>query len=167
MDRVGWLLDPVVGGGGALRNLGLHAVDAALCLFGAAAPEVVGAVVRATMHGEAVEDYAVAVLTAAGGPVVTVEAGYSYATMAPGGDYEWRVSTANAYLVDSGETCRVATLDDGAVRMIEPVPSRLRYRAFMADTLDRLRRGVPPLVGFGDYVRAMRLVDAIYARAAA
>ncbi len=166
VDRVGWLLDPAVGGGGALRNLGLHAVDAALCLFGTAAPEVVGAVVRATMHGEAVEDYAVAVLTAVGGPVVTVEAGYSYATMAPGGDYEWRVSAANAYLVDNGETCRVATLDDGAVRMIEPVPSRLRYRAFMADTLERLRQGAAPLVGFGDYVRAMRLVDAIYARAA-
>jgi hypothetical protein len=47
------------------------------------------------------------------------------------------------------------------------VPSRDRYRAFMADTLDRLRRGVLPLVDFNDYVRAMRVVDAIYARAAA
>jgi predicted dehydrogenase len=166
VDRVGWLLDPAIGGGGAMRNLGLHAVDAALCLFGDTEPVLATAVVRADMHGEAVEDYSLAVLTAPGGPVVTVEAGYSYATMAPGGDYEWRVSAGNAYLVDTGATCRVATLDDGAISEVEPVPSRDRYRVFMADTLDRFRRGVRPLVDFNDYVRAMRVVDAIYARAA-
>jgi predicted dehydrogenase len=97
--------------------------------------------------------------------VVTVEAGYTFATMAAGGDYEWRVAAAGAYMIDTGAVCRVATLDDGVVREITPVPSRDRYRAFMADTLDRLRRGVRPLVDFADYVRAMRVVDAIYAQA--
>jgi predicted dehydrogenase len=164
-DRVAWLLDPAVGGGGAMRNLGLHAVDAALMLFGAAEPDLLTAVARADMHGEKVEDYALAVLAAKGGPVVTVEAGYSYATLAPGGDYEWRVSAGNAYLIDTGAACRVATRDDGQVREIAPVLSRARYRAFMADTLDRLRRGDRPLVDFADYLRAMRVVDAIYARA--
>ncbi len=166
VDRVDWLLDPAVSGGGAMRNLGLHAVDAALMLFGADEPALLTAVARADMHGERVEDYSLAVLATKGGPVVTVEAGYSYATMAPGGDYEWRVSAGNAYLVDTGAACRVATLDDGQTREIAPVPSRTRYRAFMADTLERLRTGKRPLVDFNDYVRAMRVVDAIYARAA-
>ncbi len=167
VDRVDWQLDPSVSGGGAMRNLGLHAVDAALTLFGRDEPDLLAAVARSDMHGEKVEDYALAVLATKGGPVVTVEAGYSYATMAPGGDYEWRVSAGNAYLVDTGATCRVATLDDGQTREIAPVPSRTRYRAFMADTLERLRKGERPLVDFNDYVRAMRVVDAIYARATA
>ena len=166
-DRVAWMLDPAVAGGGAMRNLGLHAVDAALVLFGDDDPDLLTAVARSSMHGEKVEDYSLAVLATRSGPVVTVEAGYSYATLAPGGDYEWRVSTGNAYLVDTGAVCRVATLDDGQTREITPVPSRSRYRVFMADTLERLRSGTRPLVDFNDYVRAMRVVDAIYAKAAA
>src|SRR6185312_3806603 len=31
-DGVGWMLDPVLSGGGALRNLGIHGVDGALAL---------------------------------------------------------------------------------------------------------------------------------------
>ncbi len=165
VDGVPWLLDPAVGGGGALRNLGLHAVDAALMLFEAEAPELSGAAVRHTAHGEAVEDYAVALLSRPGGPVVTVEAGYTYASMAPGGDFEWRVAASGATLIDRGDTCSVTTLDDGVCRMLEPLPAAHRYRAFMADTLDRLRRSAPPLVGFADYLKAMRMVDRIYREA--
>jgi predicted dehydrogenase len=164
-DGVGWLLDPAVAGGGALRNLGLHGVDAALALFGDAEPAVTGAQTRSALYSEAVEEYAVATLAVPGGPVVTVEAGCTYASMAAGGDFEWRVSAANAYLIDRGRTCSVATLDDATRRDIAPVPPGERYRHFMADTLDRLRRGAPPSVGLDHYVRAMRLIDRIYAEA--
>lgn len=163
-DGVPWLLDPAIGGGGALRNLGLHAVDAALALLGEGGPAILGASVSNTAHGEAVEDYAVALL-ADGGATITVEAGYTYASMAAGGDFEWRVAAAGATLIDRGDACSVATLDDGATRMLEPVPAGARYRAFMADTLARLRRGAAPLAGFDDYLRAMRVVDRIYEEA--
>lgn len=165
IDGVPWLLDPEIGGGGALRNLGLHAVDAALSLFGDVPPEIAGAVVRNTTHGERVDDYAIATLVRPEGPVVTVEAGYTYASMAPGGDFEWRVAASGATLIDRGDSLSVATLDDGARRDLDPLPAGARYRAFMLDTLDRLRRGVAPLVGFDDYLRAMDLVDRIYAAA--
>ena len=60
---------------------------------------------------------------------------------------------------------RGGTLDAAARRSIAPVPSGSRYRVFMADTLDRPRRGLPPSVGLDDYLGAMRLVDRIYAAA--
>ena len=52
-----------------------------------------------------------------------------------------------------------------ARRLPNPLPAAARYRAFMADTLQRLRDGRAPLVGFADYVRVMQLADHIYARA--
>ena len=160
IDGVGWLLDPAVSGGGCLRNLGLHAADAALCLFGVM-PDVVGAVLSNRAHGERVEDHASAILTVSGGPTIVIEAGYTFASLQPGGDFEWRVVTSNATLIDRGDLASVTTLDDAAARGLPPLPASDRYRAFMADTLERLRAGRSPLVGFDDYVAAMTLVDRI------
>lgn len=166
LDGVPWVLDPAIGGGGALRNLGIHGIDAALALAGGADLTVVSALVDRRLHGEAVEEYAIVTLRAPDGMIATVEAGYTYASMAPGGDFEWRVSTRNAYLLDRGDSCRVATLDDGRVRDLAPIPPADRYAAFMADTLDRLARNAAPAVGIGDYLQAMRLIDRAYQEAA-
>lgn len=164
-DGVPWLLDPATGGGGALRNLGLHALDAALALCGGAMPAILGAVVSHATHGEAVEDYAHATLLAPGGGVLSIEAGYTFASDAPGGDFEWRVATRNATLIDRGETLRIATLDDGMITRRDNITPAERYRAFMQRTFDCLRRGLAPPCGFQDYVRAMQLADSIYAAA--
>lgn len=166
LDRVPWVLDPAVGGGGALRNLGIHGIDAALALADGADLAIVSASIDRRLYGEAVEEYAIVVLRAPDGMIATVEAGYTYASMAPGGDFEWRVSARNAYLIDRGNACRVATLDDGRVRDLTPIPPADRYKAFMADTLDRLARGAAPSVGIGDYLQAMRLIDRAYQEAA-
>jgi predicted dehydrogenase len=167
LDGVPWVLDPAIGGGGALRNLGIHGIDAALALAGGADLAIVSAAIDRRLHGEAVEEYAIVTLRAPDGMIATVEAGYTYASMAPGGDFEWRVSARNATLIDRGDTCRVATLDDGRVRDLTPILPADRYKAFMADTLDRLARGAAPSVGIGDYLQAMRLIDRAYAEAAA
>jgi predicted dehydrogenase len=90
-----------------------------------------------------------------------IEAGYTFASMAPGGDFEWRIATARATLIDRGDTATVTTLDDATTRALPPLPAGTRYRAFMADTLQRLHEGRPPLVGFADYLAAMTLVDRI------
>lgn len=166
IDGVPWLLAPQTSGGGALRNLGIHGVDAALALAGDDGLELVSASLG-HLHGEAVEDYAVLTLRSDRGLIVTVEAGYTYASMAPGGDFEWRVSSANAYLVDRGDHCSTTTLDDAAVRGEPPLLPGERYKAFMADTLARLARGAAPLVGIEDYWRAMTLIDEAYRRATA
>ncbi|MGO1074120.1 Gfo/Idh/MocA family protein [Inquilinus sp. CA228] len=162
LDGVPWVLDPAIGGGGALRNLGIHGIDAALALAGGADLTVVSAAVDRRLHGEAVEEYAIVTLRAPDGLIATVEAGYTFASMAPGGDFEWRVSARNATLIDRGDSCRVATLDDGRVRDLAPILPADRYKAFMADTLGRLAQGVAPSVGIGDYLQAMRLIDRAY-----
>lgn len=157
-DGVPWMLEPAVAGGGALRNLGLHAADAALSVLGGLPWRLVAAELR----GGAIDTYALAVLAAAGGPVVTIETGYSFASMAPGGDFEWRVAEAGMTLIDRGDRCAITTLADGATRTIDCAP---RYRAFFADTFARFRAGRPPVAGFDDYLAAMRLVDRIYGEA--
>jgi predicted dehydrogenase len=165
-DGVGWMLDPAVSGGGALRNLGIHGVDAALALAEGELTLKCASIRRSIHKAETIEDHALLVLADAAGALFTVEAGYTFASMRPGGDFEWRIATANAYLVDSGATAFAATLDDGEQRALAPLPPAVRYDTFAADTLARLRAGQPPSVGMNDYVRAMRLIDLAYEEAA-
>ena len=165
-DGVEWMLDPAIGGGGALRNLGIHGIDAALSLAQGTL-RIVAASVANRIHDEPIEDHAQVVLYDDAGTLFTVEAGYTFASMATGGDFEWRIATGNAYLIDRGETVQCATLDDGAVRMLAPEHPSTRYRLFMADTFDRLRSGGRPMVGLEDYVAAMKVIDAAYEKAKA
>jgi predicted dehydrogenase len=163
-DSVGWMLDPAISGGGALRNLGIHGIDAALTLAQGAL-RVVSASIGNRIHRERVEDHAHVSLLDEAGTLFTVEAGYTYASMAPGGDFEWRVATSNAYLIDRGEAAQCATLDDGSVRALPPELPSTRYRVFMADTFDRIRTGAAPAAGIQDYYSAMQLIDMAYEKA--
>jgi predicted dehydrogenase len=165
-DGVGWMLDPAVSGGGALRNLGIHGIDAALSLARGTL-RVVSASMGNRIHDERVEDHAHVTLRDEAGTLFTVEAGYTYASMAAGGDFEWRIATGNAYLIDRGETAQCATLDNGSTRMLTPEHPSTRYRLFMADTFDRLRSGEDPAVSIEDYLAAMQVIDAAYEKAKA
>lgn len=165
-DGVAWMLDPAVSGGGALRNLGIHGIDAA-CSLAQGRLRIVSAVVGNRLHEARVEDHAQVTLQDEAGALFTVEAGYTYASLAPGGDLEWRVATRNAYLVDRGTHAQCATLDDGATRPLPPEHPATRYRLFMADTFARLRAGEAPTISVDDYQAAMELIDAAYEKARA
>jgi predicted dehydrogenase len=164
-DGVAWMLDPAVSGGGALRNLGIHAADALCRLAGDEPLSVAGAAVSRRAHGEAVEEFAAGVVTTAAGFVGTLEAGYTYATMAAGGDAESRVMAANATLIARDGRLLVRTLDDGDEQIHAEESSGVLYDAFLADSLARFRRDAPPVATIEDCWRAMRLLDAIYAAA--
>lgn len=161
-DGCGWVLAPAVGGGGALRNLGIHGIDTFLALAGAQDVAVEQASFGRPLHGTEVEDYALVVLRAADGSIGLVEAGYTYASKT-GGLFEWRVAARNASLRDLGDRLQVATLDDGAERELPATPVARRYEALMIDTLDRLKAGRPPAVSLRDHWRAMDLIDRCYA----
>jgi predicted dehydrogenase len=165
----GWMLDPARSGGGALHNLGIHAVDAFLALTGAD-PEAVGVdgvTLSSRAHAEPVEDYALALLRAPDGLVGVVEAGYVYPVLASGmtrgGDSAVRVAAASAYLVEADGVLTV-TDRDGRERTR---PSEASYEQFCADTLARLRDGRPPIATPRDCARAVRLLERIYALAPA
>ena len=160
-DGVPWMLEPRVSGGGALRNLGIHGVDA----FRFAAREAVTlehAALRADPARPDLETHALLVLRAASGALGVVEAGYSFASLEPGGDFEWRLAAANAYLVERDDALLEATLDDGRRSRAPATPQGSRYDDLARDTLARLRDGRAPLATLGDLLEAMRLVDAAY-----
>ncbi len=160
---VGWMLDPAFSGGGALRNLGVHGLDAFAAIAGDQHIRVEHAAFRRSGQYAGVEEYALVVLRAADGMIGVVEAGYTHADPR-GGDYEWRVDAPSVSLADDGEALQVATTD-AAPQKLSTVAKGGRYRAFMADTLARCADGRPPLVSLDDFARASELADAAYAMA--
>lgn len=163
-DGVPWVLDPAAAGGGALRNLGLHGIDCALCLADGPVRVTSAQIARRLHPDEMVEDHALVTLTDAAGALFVVEAGYTTPAMQAGGDLEWRVATKGAYLVDRGDSAQ--WIGPRGLRSLPALPPDERYRAFMTDTLARLADGRPPLVGLSDYVAAMAVIDQAYALAA-
>lgn len=165
LDGVGWMLDPAIAGGGCMRNVGIHTVDGFLRYTRGEAVEVLGAAISYRVHGLAIEEFCAALLRSASGVIGTVEAGYSYASMKPGGDFEGRLSAANCTIIDRNETLEAATLDDDQVRTL-PIPDQgARYDQFGRDTLARLREGRPPIATLRDCYRAMQIIDEIYDKA--
>jgi predicted dehydrogenase len=154
---VPWMLDPAISGGGALRNLGFHGADATLSLAGERPVEVRGARVTRVGYGLAIEEFASAILEPVGGPLVTIEFGYSYA--AAGGDFEWRIAATGAYLKQSGPKLEVR-LADGSSETSEVAPPS--YDLFVADMLTRLREGRPPGADLTACASAADLIDRIY-----
>lgn len=164
-DGVAWMLDPAVSGGGAMRNLGIHAVDAFLHYVAGETVTVLGAAVSSRVYGRAVEEMAAVLLRSESGVIGTIEAGYTFAAMG-GGDFEWRVAAGNCYLIDRGPALEVATLDDGRLATVEIPDQRARYDRFAGDTLARLRAGERPVATLKDCYRAMCVVDEVYRVAA-
>ncbi len=161
MHHVPWMLDPVLGGGGALRNLGMHGADASLMLAQGAPPEIIGA--RTTRHGygEDVDEYATALLALAGGAAVQIEAGYSWAP-STSGDFEWRIAATGAYLQQTKGRL-VVHLASGEIETLETVqPS---YAPMIERVFADLRAGRAPFASLEECATATSLCDAIYAAA--
>jgi len=157
--RVPWNLDPDIAGGGSLRNLGIHCIDAFLHFTGENDIEVIGAAISNRVYNEAVEEIGTAILCSSAGVIGTVEAGYTFAAL-DSGDLEWRVATANGYLVQHVDELHMTTLDDGvSVRIADPDS---RYDSFATDTFKRLQDGRPPIATLEDCYRAMHVIDQIY-----
>ncbi|HEY7518181.1 MAG TPA: Gfo/Idh/MocA family oxidoreductase [Methylomirabilota bacterium] len=153
----GWMLDPARAGGGCLRNLGSHLFDLFLLLTGEEA-RVVAAQLSASVHRQAVEDYAAVQLRSTSGILGSVEVGNTvpYA----GSDGEWKVAGRDAILI---------AYDDGAMRLLDakgeerfPGQPAPLYRDCLRDLLDRFRRGAPPPIGVNDLLRVVRLIDEAY-----
>lgn len=162
MAGVSWMLQPEISGGGSLRNLGIHGADAFI-MFSGIMPEVLSAQLCNTDRGYRVEEYSAALVR--GNDVVGIlESGYTYASRAAGGDFEWRVASTNAYIIDRGKTLTLATLDDGKTETFNNLIPAERYKMFGRDTLERLSKGRPPIADLKDCYKAMQLLDVIYAK---
>ena len=153
-----WMLDPAVAGGGCLRNVGIHGIDAFLYITGEDA-EVTGVQLSSRAHGQRVEDYATLLLRTTSGVLGTIEVGNTFP--GKGGDAEWRLAGRDALLTLREGTlrCTTATGDQElAGQPLDPLP-----QIAIRDALARWQRGEPPAAGIEDCYRAMRLVDQAYA----
>lgn len=159
--RVPWMLDAASSGGGCMRNLGIHCVDAFAQLVGDDGIEVICCAMDTRRDDLSIETYAVATLRSTSGVIGTIEAGYTFAAKT-GGDTEWRVATANAYLADQNQSLRTRTLDDDKDSLTRIPSVADRYDQYIADTLARLAAGRPPRVSLEDYVRATLIIDEMY-----
>ena len=152
-----WMLDPAIAGGGCLRNVGLHGIDAFLHLTGEDA-KVTGVQLSSRGLGKPVEDYATVLLRSESGIVGTVEVGNLYP--GKGGDGEWKLSGSDALLSLREGTLRCVT--SAGEQDFPGQPDEQPSAAALRDALARWQRGEPPAVGIEDAWRAARLVDAAY-----
>jgi predicted dehydrogenase len=160
-DGVGWVLQPEISGGGALRNLGTHTVDAFLSVA-TGRVEVISGVLTRRQHRLAVEEHAIALLRDEAGLIGSVEAGYSRPD-ADGTDHEWCVAGAGAYVSELHNHLEITTADK--TELVESPTVMHRYRLFAADVIRRLSNGEPPPITLRDCWRTVELVDRIYAAA--
>ena len=152
-----WMLDPLLSGGGCLRNIGLHGIDLFLHLTGEHA-QVTGAEVSARTFGQRVEDYATVLLRTPSGIIGTIEVGNTFP--GKGGDAEWRLSARDALLTQRGGKLRRVT-PSGEQELTEEITTPLPALA-LRDALTRFRKDRPPAMTVADCARAMRVVDDAY-----
>jgi predicted dehydrogenase len=157
-----WMLDPAEAGGGCLRNLGSHGLDMFLHLTGEEA-EVTGAQVSGRAHERAVEDYASVMLRSASGILGTVEVGNCFPR--DGTDGEWKIAGRDAILTMKDGIMKLATATGDETFPGTDVTGP--YFVAVRDALDHWQRGAPPPIGVQDCLRAVRLIDQAYERAAA
>jgi predicted dehydrogenase len=155
-----WMLDPALAGGGCLRNIGLHGIDAFLFLTGEDA-QVTGVQLSSRALGKRVEDYATLLLRTASGVLGTIEVGNTFP--GKGADAEWKLSGRDALLAQRDGSLRCTSAageQELAGAPAEPLPV-----IAVRDALARWQRGEPPAAGIEDCCRAMWLVDEAYDRA--
>lgn len=157
-DGVAWVLDPEIGGGGALRNLGPHTTDAFLSLAQGQV-SVNGAVLSHRQYGLDVEEHAIALLRDETGFIGTIEVGYS-GPHHHGTDHEWALVGPGSSVRELHSVVDVVTRE-GQVEFTSPSVMD-RYRIFAKDVVERLRTGQPAPVTLRDACRALEVVDRIY-----
>jgi predicted dehydrogenase len=151
------MLEPARAGGGCLRNIGLHGIDAFHFITGEEM-QVMGAQLSSRALGERVEDYATLLLRSASGIVATIEVGNTFP--GKGADAEWKLAGRNALLVqrEGAVRCITASIDhELAGQPPEPLPLLA-----LRDALLRWQCGDRPAADIEDCYRAMRLVDHAY-----
>ena len=159
----GWNLDLALAGGGCMLNLGVHFIDIVQTLWGEAARPTSAHFSNAAW-GHAVEDYGNIAFAGPGGAIAQVETGYLYPAPTSNFDLHFALRTPRHYVVVQDPETVLVTANDGARRVIRTHTTNVgQYPPFVADVLDRARRGAPPLAGLEAMLPVMRLAEAGYA----
>ena len=151
----GWFTDPVLAGGGALVDMGVHAIDTARYLLGDPEPARVCAAVGTRYGAYPVDDDAILLITWADGVTSVVESGWWQPHL---GGLE-----ADTELYGTGGYARVWD-------MTEPPPgyqhcTQPMYSAQLAEFVDAIAAGRQPRPGGEDGRVVVAVVEQAYASA--
>jgi predicted dehydrogenase len=161
-----WQTEKALAGGGALIDLGVHALDLAMWMMGfPKAKQVLGAVhqkYRSTSPGTKndVEDFATAYVLLENGASIVLKASWASNIKENRSTFEIIGTKGGA----SMNPLTVYTQDEGQLLDVTPViassedPRRLEIRHF----LDCVRSGRPPIVTAEQALEIARIVDAVY-----
>lgn len=152
-----WMLDPVVAGGGFLRNLGTHGLDLFLVLTGEEA-QVTGAQLSWRALGQPVEDYASVLVRSRSGILGTIEVGNTFPR--DGTDGEWKIAGRDAILGLADGTMHLTTAS--GEETISGQPQEPLALTALRDALDHWQRGAAPPISVHDCARVAHLIDQAY-----
>jgi predicted dehydrogenase len=157
-----WMLDPARSGGGCTINLAGHLIDL-FRMFTGTEPIVHSALMSNVSWGERVEDYSAIALRSEHATGM-VETGYGFPGELGRFDQLFSLRTAQSYVVARSDD--VVEITDASTLKTEvlhtPTGNFRWYPAFVAESLNRYERGLPPLAELDDLLAAMRVIDAAY-----
>lgn len=156
--NVPWVLDPAASGGGVLRNLGIHAVDAFCMVAGEGSIEVIGARLDEHPDYPGIDRRATALL-AQGDLSGLVEVAYTFPDDSSA-DVEWRIQWDDSYVRDRNN--RIEVTDIAGTTTTDRVETPGRYERFAIDVCRRVANGEPPTASVHDAHRALSVIDSIY-----
>ena len=173
----GWFLDAAKAGGGAMIDIGIHALDDAWFLLGCPAPLTVSARVSAPFRADlpagiesSVEDSGFAFVRFAGGPVLHLEVAWAANVTAEVPVSDWAGhEVQNTTLYGPRATLRLHPLTvftmEGMERretVHESAPDGREFERQMADFLRAVRTGTPPVNDANQAVALMKMLGGIY-----
>jgi len=160
----GWFVQSELAGGGALIDMGVHAIDSARFLIGDPEPESVYAVIDRHYGEYDVDDTGILVIRWKGGPVTVVESGWWHPHMDG--------LEASTQLFGTRGYARVfptmAKYTDGRKPWLPRFPAREDhcdqhiYDGQMVEFASSIREGRAPIPGAREGLVVMRISDAAY-----
>ncbi len=154
----GWFTDPALAGGGALADMGVHAIDTARFLLGDPQPERVCAAVGTRYGASAVDDDAILLIGWSNGTNSIVEAGWWQPHLG-GLEADTEVYGTHGY-------ARVWDAPAGLVEDEEHCPQSM-YTAQMGAFVEAVREGRQPRPDARDGAVVVRVIERAYAAAEA
>lgn len=162
-QKVEWVIDRELSGGGPLLNLGIHFVDLCRVLLGDVNIAVTGAMMSNHATGLTIEDHAIMMMQG-GGASCMVETGYLYPAPNSVFDMHYSIRTEKHYFVARDDaTLEIVTNDRQRTTRAMKLTNAYFYTAFVHDTLRRVRDGRPPIADLSDNAAAVTLIEAAYA----
>ncbi len=162
-QRVEWVTDRAISGGGPLLNLGIHFVDLCRVLVQGGTLGVTGAMMSNTATGLTIEDHAV-MLMRGGGTNCMIETGYLYPAPNSVFDMHYSIRTQNHYFAArDNATLEIVTNDRQRSTRAMKLTNAFFYPEFVHDTLRRVRAGEPPIANLSDNAACVTLIETAYA----